>query len=128
MPGESPEDVVREFQRVLDGLRMREPALDARLEMTLERPGSEVAVDGPLVSGLLDAAQAVGEPSVVEGMTAWVDAAFLNESGVPAVCYGPGSIEQAHTADEWIDVREIRTCAAVLETFARSLGRVSAES
>jgi acetylornithine deacetylase len=128
MPGESPEDVASEFQRVLDGLRMREPDLDALLEITLERPGSEVAVDGPLVTGLLDAAQAVGAPSVVEGMTAWVDAAFLNESGVPTVCYGPGSIEQAHTSDEWINVREIRTCAAVLEAFARSLCRVSAES
>jgi acetylornithine deacetylase len=128
MPGESPEEVVREFQRVLDDLRVREPALDAQLEMTLERPGSEVAADSRLVSGLLDAAKSVGVPSVVEGMTAWVDAAFLNESGVPAVCYGPGSIEQAHTADEWIDVREIRTCAEVLETFARSLCRVSADS
>ena len=54
-------------------------------------------------------------------MTAWVDAAFLNEAGTPAVCYGPGSIEQVHTDDEWIDVREIVTCATVLERFARSL-------
>jgi acetylornithine deacetylase len=56
-------------------------------------------------------------------MTAWVDAAFLNEAGVPTVCFGPGGIAQAHTEDEWIDVREIRTCADVLETFARGLGR-----
>ena len=32
-----------------------------------------------------------------------------------------GAIEQAHTADEWIDTREIRLCADVLESFARSL-------
>ena len=48
-------------------------------------------------------------------------AAFLNEVGVPAVCFGPGDTAQAHTQDEWIDVREIRTCAKVLETFARGL-------
>jgi acetylornithine deacetylase/succinyl-diaminopimelate desuccinylase-like protein len=56
-------------------------------------------------------------------MTAWVDAALLNEAGIPAVCFGPGDTEQAHTADEWIDVRQITTCADVLETFARSLAR-----
>jgi acetylornithine deacetylase len=56
-------------------------------------------------------------------MTGWVDAALLNESGVPAVCYGPGATEQAHTADEWIETREIVACADVLETFARSLVR-----
>jgi acetylornithine deacetylase/succinyl-diaminopimelate desuccinylase-like protein len=54
-------------------------------------------------------------------MTAWVDAAFLNEVGSPAVCFGPGSTAQAHTADEWIDISQIRACADVLETFARGL-------
>ncbi len=89
--------------------------------MTLDRPGTEVDPASPLVQGLLDASSTMGVPAGVKGMTAWVDAAFLNEAGIPAVCYGPGSIEQAHTDDEWIDVGEIRTCAAVLERFARSL-------
>jgi acetylornithine deacetylase len=95
--------------------------MDAMLRMTLERPGTEVPVESDLVQGLIDAAANEGTPAPVEGMTAWVDAAFLNEAGVPAVCYGPGSIEQAHTLDEWIDVEEIRTCARVLERFARAL-------
>lgn len=121
MPGESPQTVVLEFRHVLEELMTRDSSVDASLEMTLDRPGSEVPRDGPLVQGLLDAGAAHGLPRVVEGMTAWVDAAFLNESGISAVCYGPGGIEQAHTKDEWVDIEEIRTCADVLETFARSL-------
>ena len=121
LPGESPETVFADFQRFLDELRSREPDVNASLRMTLDRPGTEVPVDGPLVSRLREAAAETGTPAPVEGMTAWVDAAFLNEAGVPAVCYGPGSIEQAHTLDEWIDVEEIRTCAKVLENFARKL-------
>jgi acetylornithine deacetylase len=89
--------------------------------MTLARPGTEVDAASRVVRGLLEAGERHGVQPVVEGMTAWVDAAFLNEAGIPAVCYGPGSIEQAHTDDEWIDVGEIRTCADVLETFARGL-------
>ena len=54
-------------------------------------------------------------------MTAWVDAAFLNQAGIPAVCFGPGSMDQAHTDDEWIEMDEIIRCASVLETFARRL-------
>ncbi len=121
MPGVKPDDVLREFQSVLDGLSARESGVDARLEMTLARPGTEVPSTSPLVAGLLEAGEAHGVAPVVEGMTAWVDAAFLNEAGVPAVCYGPGSIDQAHTEDEWVDIGQIRTCADVLETFARSL-------
>lgn len=121
MPGERPDDVVAEFTAVLDQLRRREPNTHAELRMTLERPGTEVASESRLVQGLLAAGVEAGVPALVEGMTAWVDAAFLNEAGIPAVCYGPGSIEQAHTDDEWIAAGEIVTCASVLERFARGL-------
>ncbi len=121
LPGEPTDAVVEEFQAVLDRLHDREPDLDASLEMTLDRPGTEVSVESRLVRGLLEAGEAHGVVARIEGMTAWVDAAFLNEAGIPAVCYGPGDIAQAHSADEWIDVAEIVTCADVLETFARGL-------
>jgi acetylornithine deacetylase len=121
LPDEPPDDVVREFQEALDGLEGREPHLDASLEMTLHRPGTEVDVDSRLVQGLLDACRQNGVESGIQGMTAWVDAAYLNEAGIPAVCYGPGDLAQAHSADEWIDVSEIVACADVLETFARGL-------
>ena len=39
----------------------------------------------------------------------------------PAVCFGPGDIAQAHTADEWVDASEVVLCADTLATFARSL-------
>ena len=66
------------------------------------------------------ACTAEGVDSRLDGMTAWVDAAFLNQAGTPAVCFGPGSIAQAHSADEWIDPSEIVACAAVLERFSHS--------
>jgi acetylornithine deacetylase len=121
MPGETADDVVRELEVLLAELRAREPAVDAALEATLARPGTEVPAEAELVRGLLAAGARHGVAPVVEGMSAWVDAALLNEAGIPAVCYGPGSIDQAHTADEWIDIDEITTCADVLETFARAL-------
>jgi len=121
MPGEAAGQALADFQAVLDALAAREPKIDATLEVTLSRPGTEIPEDHPLVEGLLEAGRATGPSSRVLGMTAWVDAAFLNEAGIPAVCYGPGSIEQAHTVDEWVDVAEVRTCAEVLERFARGL-------
>ncbi|HCW79312.1 MAG TPA: hypothetical protein DG084_09355 [Gemmatimonadetes bacterium] len=121
LPGETPETVVNEFQSVLDMVTANEPTMEACLTMTLERPGTEVALSHPLVTGLLRSGEAFEVEPVVEGMTAWVDAAFLNEKGIPAVCYGPGSIEQAHTDDEWVDIRQIHSCANVLEHFVRDL-------
>ncbi|GMV07745.1 MAG: acetylornithine deacetylase [Gemmatimonadota bacterium] len=121
MPGEATDTVVAEFQEALDGLAAREPGVSAALAMTLDRPGTEVPEDSRLVRGLLEAGDALGVPRRVEGMTAWVDAAFLNEAGIPAVCYGPGDIAQAHSADEWIEAGQVAVCADVLERFARTL-------
>ena len=123
MPGTSADTVRADLESVLNVVRANEPSLRASLEVTLARPGTEVANESKLVRGLLAACEAHGVGPAVRGMTAWVDAAFLNEAGVPAVCFGPGSMAQAHTADEWIEVAEIARCADVLESFARRLAR-----
>ena len=119
LPGESAKKVESEFREALERLREDLPELDVELSRGLDRPGTEVGVETPLVQGLLRAMRRGGVEPRIEGMTAWVDAAFLNEAGVPAVCFGPGQIAQAHTVDEWCSLAEIETCARVLESFAR---------
>jgi len=128
MPDTRADEVLAELDQILDDVRQREPALRGSIQVTLARPGTEVAVDSRVVTGLLEACRANRMHSEVRGMTAWVDAAYLNEAGIPAVCFGPGSTAQAHTADEWIEISEIRSCATVLETFARALATRSLES
>lgn len=119
LPGESREDVMSEMAAVLASARQRCPDLQARMEAGLYRAGTEVPVGSPVVEGLRRACVRHGLPGEVKGMSAWVDACFLNQAGIPAVCFGPGSIAQAHTNDEWVDASEIRTCARVLADFAR---------
>jgi len=121
LPGEPLAEVVGAFRATMEELVASEPDVRGTLEVTLERPGTEVPADAGLVRGLLDALERRGHGRAVRGMSAWVEAAFLNEAGIPAVCMGPGDIEQAHTRDEWIDVREIDVCARVLVDFARTL-------
>lgn len=42
------------------------------------------------------------------------EAGLFQDAGAPAVVCGPGSIAQAHTADEWIAESELDKCAAFL--------------
>lgn len=49
------------------------------------------------------------------------DAALLSAAGTPAVALGPGSIEQAHTADEWISVADLEAGVAFFRRFLQSL-------
>lgn len=119
LPEETEDGVMAEMEAMADRARRARPGLDVRLAPLLYRAGTEVPTDSPLVEGLLRACRREGLPGAVAGMSAWVDACFLNQGGIPAVCFGPGSIAQAHTDDEWVAVSEILGCARVLARFAR---------
>jgi acetylornithine deacetylase len=119
LPGERAEQVLDEARGVLERVRTLAPDVDAELRLELDRPGTEVAQDTPLVQGLLAAAEAAGAEPRVGPMTAWVDAAYLNEAGIPAVCFGPGSILHAHGAGEHVPVAELETATRALIRFTR---------
>jgi acetylornithine deacetylase/succinyl-diaminopimelate desuccinylase-like protein len=120
LPGEGPDTIMAEFQEALDGLLGEIPEMRASLTPVLFRPGTEVPLDSELVRFLLASVRAEGLSKSVEGMTAWVDAAFLNEAGIPAVCFGPGSIAQAHSAEEWVSAAEVEAGARILKRFTKT--------
>lgn len=74
--------------------------------------------DHPLARALADAHEAVtGSPAASAFHPAWPDTPIFNEAGVPAVTYGPGSME-CYWDDESVEVGEYVTaaktyCAAV---------------
>ena len=118
IPGESAADALEEVRRLGDRIRARRPSFVADVRVLVTQGPSDVAVDSPLVLGLDAALRERGEAVTVEGMSAWTDAALLNDAGIPAVCFGPGDISLAHAAEEYIPLDEIDRAAAVLTSFA----------
>ena len=55
----------------------------------------------------------------LHGMSAWTDAALLNDAGIPAICFGPGDMGLAHAAEEYIDLNQLERATDVLADFAR---------
>ena len=51
------------------------------------------------------------------------DAAQLAADGIPSVVFGPGSIEQAHTKDEWIELKQLAIARDALCRAALALRR-----
>jgi len=54
------------------------------------------------------------------GASWFCDAAFFSEEGTPAVAVGPGSMAQAHTADEFIEVAQLERGAEFFIHFLNS--------
>jgi len=95
------------------------PFVDALAERF---PGLEIGrrISGPLWTDpahpLVGVLESCGSRRT--GAPWFCDGAVLSAGGTPAVALGPGSIEQAHTADEWISVADLE---AGVEFFKRLL-------
>lgn len=56
------------------------------------------------------------------GVPYGTDAPRFAQTGCPTVVFGPGSIDQAHTCDEWIPLDELQSAAEILYDFAKDFG------
>ena len=118
LPGETTAQVMAELTEAYARVRARRPEVSAEINLIFEQPPSDVSVDAPIVLALDGALRACAEEVSVMGMSAWTDAAILNEAGIPAICFGPGDISLAHAAEEYVRVDEIERATLVLATLA----------
>ncbi|MEU6354733.1 M20 family metallopeptidase [Streptomyces sp. NPDC047072] len=119
LPGEEPEVV---WQRDRDELRLLGAELDPPfiIDYALDTPP-----DSPVVRGLRRALVERGRPDDVDGMPFATDASKIARAGIPAVVFGPGSILDAHSADESVELAEVELAARVVVDAVR--GTVVAE-
>ena len=119
IPGETVADVARELEDVCRVLRGKIASFDAKIDMMFAQPPSDVSPGSPVCEALSRAVQSKNVAPRIAGMSAWTDAALLNQAGIPAICFGPGDMGLAHAAEEYIDVREVEQAADILASFAR---------
>jgi acetylornithine deacetylase/succinyl-diaminopimelate desuccinylase family protein len=141
IPGETAESRFTEVLEILDELKSRDPDLMYEMVDWEERPfalpfpkkgprrarldPTEIPVEEPIVQVMLGAAaEALGRALPIGGIRYACDSPyFVNDNRVPTVVFGPGSIEQAHTEDEWIDVTQLIEATKVFAVAAmRYLG------
>jgi acetylornithine deacetylase len=114
IPGEDPQSVI---PHVTTYLRER---LDVDFEMLpawLDGANLSDKNNGAWAERLLKQIATVVGPRRKEGAWYGTNASRIAATGVPAVVFGPGSIHQAHTADEWIDVNELRQASEIYYRF-----------
>ena len=114
LPGENEKSVRDEVRRLL-GRRGLKAAIEG--EKSAYCLPMETDPNLPLVRYLLK----VARQSKPSGVNYFCDASVLAQAGIPSVVFGPGDIAQAHTADEWIDLKSVDRAVAILLKFFQSL-------
>jgi acetylornithine deacetylase len=84
-----------------------DPAAGIAFEVYASFPGLDVAAGAEVVTLAKALAGRNGHSKVAYGS----EAGLFHAGGVPTVVIGPGRIEQAHTADEWIELDQLERCA-----------------
>ncbi len=83
-------------------------------------PGLNMRVDDPWVQAVgAEVKRVTGKLSAV-GNVATTHAGLLQEAGLPALVLGPGSMGQAHTATETLELDQVEQAAAIFESLMRS--------
>jgi acetylornithine deacetylase len=118
IPGETEADSLEELRKACDNARARNPELDATIKLIAAQLPSDVEENAPVVRALATALDEEAMPVSIEGMSAWTDAAVLNENGISAVCFGPGDIGLAHAAEEFVPISDIEKATDVLARVA----------
>lgn len=114
LPSESEAAVEREMRSLL-----RKEGLQARIINGKLAPCLPLETDPrlPLVASFL---RSIRQREPV-GVDYFCDAAVLAAGGIPSIVFGPGDIAQAHTADEWINLRALERAKTMLLRFLSSL-------
>ena len=91
-----------------------DPACGDRIELMEAQPGAAPSLTHPLLGRLVDATGVAPRAKL-----GWTDVAFFAERGVPAVNFGPGDPELAHTAGERVERSDLeRAYASLREVLA----------
>ena len=115
---ETPEEAGQQLQAVLDGLGFPS-GIQCQLSQPIIRcPALMSNGNGPAIRSLGTAIRKTTGQCEVRSVAFGTDASTIAEHGIPAVVFGPGDIAQAHTKDEWIDLRELETAARILFLLA----------
>jgi acetylornithine deacetylase len=110
IPGEDSEAALSEFSSKLSEFAAANGIRFSIQELLLDPPLNTPA-DAGIVGKAVEAAKSLGLKHEVIGVPYSSDASKLQRTGIPTIVYGPGSIAQAHSREEWVPIQEVADAA-----------------
>ncbi len=116
IPGEDYKSVLKEVDGVLNELRKKNPLLEIeREEPYVASPPMEVDKNERVVEALFESIKDnIGSEPKIRGGKFDSDAGKFVAQGIPTPVFGPGSTLQAHSKDEWVEIREVMQAAEII--------------
>ncbi|MCS6860736.1 MAG: M20 family metallopeptidase [Abditibacteriales bacterium] len=107
IPGETPDEAVQPFYTLLERMKQEDAELHVTLEPFLLDAPMETPEDADICRVASEACRHVLGRAAFTGVPYGTDASKFTRAGIPAVVFGPGSIDQAHGAVEWVECEQV---------------------
>ncbi len=123
VPQDDPRQMLDHFSayaaRLRDEMQATSAGCDIAIQVTAEYPGLQTASDAEVVSFARGLTQSTGKQSSVSFGT---EGGLFNDTlGIPTVICGPGSMDQGHKPDEFIEEAQLELCEQFLARLADEL-------
>ncbi|TAD90833.1 MAG: acetylornithine deacetylase [Alphaproteobacteria bacterium] len=115
IPGEDASVLLAELETyVRTVLEPEMHAVDPTTGFTIEEVATFPGLDTPEDSDIVTLAKQLAGQNHTEKVPYGTEAGLFQATGIPTVVCGPGSIEQAHKPNEFIDLSQVAQCEAFL--------------
>ena len=124
IPGEETDQIDRELREWIRNMEAEDPSFRATIEISgMDKKPTLIPPDEPIVQALLESKYEVtGRKDAPRGFTAATDMTFLvNQGCIPTVIFGPGSLDQTHVVDEFVEIGQLETAVLV---YGRLISRI----
>jgi acetylornithine deacetylase len=121
LPSDHPDQILKQIKSYVDDnllprMRVEYPEASVEIHSLAAVPGLEASPTASITKLIQDLTQ---QKNILKVAYA-TEAGLFQQADIPTVICGPGSIEQAHRANEYISLKQLNEC----EVFLREFGKV----
>lgn len=122
IPGDTGDSVEQMLRQCLDEIGKQDKDFVYSLRRYINLEPGEVPMNHPWVMQTAEVFQQVfGKEAVICDFPATCEQVLFVREGIPAVVAGPGSIQQAHVVNEFIEIRQLNEAVDFYEALVRTV-------
>ncbi len=115
LPGETEKEILNDIYETIASIKKHNPTAEFDVAVDTHLPPTQIPEDNPLISLISRHSESIlGTKPIPTGFSGVTVSKQLIENGIMAVGFGPGDADQAHIANESIEIQELIDFAKIM--------------
>lgn len=108
LPGETKDEILNDIKAMIASIRKHNPTANYEITVDSDLPPTQLSLNNPLLNLITMHTESIlGQKPKTMGLSGTTVAKQLIEKNIIAVGFGPGDEDQAHVANESIEIKEL---------------------